>query len=313
MLKKIHCDLLDIHGPKWSQISKEKVRCVIDGIHDQKLLGNDEELYGFVGTIDHEQTIGGYFVIQYPTQLLTFKPDKTPLENTTTPAETILFVLFPEEGRILLQIRRFQILPINMEVVRIKLIDALTRILKRCDIGYVLSLDPTKITITREELIREFKKGYKVTYLSVSDPQAERIPEDITYYNPQRERNKIIRDSRLHDYHHFKRVDLTARAQSDLRNTHFGKDLVYSVSDDGPFQMKYQDEHGETKKIVRQKNAKYEFYLDIDEKQLTKESLLKVHEIVNQDPLSQITSRDSTNEGPQIPLFGQEGDTNNDE
>jgi hypothetical protein len=183
MLQKIHCNLLDIYGFNWMNIASEQINCIIQSIHSAQLIETANELYGFVGTADAGEVIGGYFIVQFPTELLSFTRDKTALIETTTPAETVLFVLFPRVGRILLQNRHFQILPLNMEIVLERFRDALAQVLRLCNVGPVVSLSPTPITVGKDELIQAFESSARVTRLSVNDPDATQIPENFTYYN----------------------------------------------------------------------------------------------------------------------------------
>jgi len=303
MLEKIHCDLLDIFGLDWSQVTPEQVNCTIQAIHNLELIRASDELYGFVGTVDIEDVIGGYFVVQFPTDLLSFSPDKTALTETTNPAETTLFVLFPRVGRLLLQSRHFQILPVTKDFVQDRLKEALAQALRICGVGPVVSLLPTPITVGRTELVEAFDASVRVTRLSVTDPDATQIPEDFPYYNPERDRNAIIRDSRLHDYPELSKVDLTSKQQSDLRKTHLGSDLVHATTDKSRFTMVYIDQHNNTKILRRQRKAKFEFHVDIDGKKLSKEALLQVLAIVSQEASIDIPVRSPSDYGPQLGLF----------
>ena len=306
MSEKIHCDLLDIYGVNWSNLSTDKIKCIISEIHSMELLGSRDELYGFVGTTDVHDIIGGFFMIQFPTEFLTYDRRKTAKRNQTTPAERVFFVLLPQLGRILLQNRRFQILPIKMETVHSRLKIALNEVFKSCNAGSVISISPTSIQVSQEQLIEAYRSSSRVSRIKVKNPDARRIPEDFVYYNPQRERNLIIRDSRLHDYPKLEGIDVAAKKDADLRETHLGMDLVYTVRGDSNFLMTYWDNNGDYRVLRKLEKPKYEFYADIESETLSIETLQNVIERLEQEAALGIPSRIGQHASPQLDLFNDD-------
>ena len=300
---KIHCDILDIFGMDWSQVTLEQRECIIHGVHNLELQGDENDLYGFVGTVDLDGVVGGFFMVQFPTELLSYDLDKTANRETTKPAERVFFVLLPKYGKILLQIRHFEILPIDMDAVCSRLQSTIAKVLKQCKVGPVVSLSPTTSLVGRAEVIEYYKSSRKVHRLKVQNPNPKQIPEGIAYYNPQRERNEIIRDSRLHDYPKLKSVDIAAKEGNDLRETHLGKDLVYAVTETDPFIMEFEDKE-QRRRILRRnlKKTPLEFRVDVDSDQLSCDTLRQVLEILDKEVSLDITvgERSSTQ---QLGLF----------
>lgn len=283
MTQKVHCGLFDVLGVDWSSLIPEQVDCIITQIHELELMGGSGELYGFVGTTHIEGVVGGFFIIQFPTELLSYNRDRTPLTEKTSPAEKVLFVLFLEYGKLLLQNRHFQFLPIDMAAVhhRIKMVFA--QVFGNCEVGHRVMLVETSVLVERADLFRVYESSRRVFRLEVSLPNAHRIPEDFIYYNPERDRNAIIRDSRLHDYPKLRKITLTAKEDADLRDTHIGSDLVYTVPESQPFVVEYRDQQNQKKILRRLVTPKLEFHIDMDSPALSREALLQVIEIANRE------------------------------
>lgn len=281
---KIHCDILDIFGVDWSRIQPEQIDCVIQTVNSLELLGDENDLYGFVGTTYIKEVVAGFFIIQFPAQFISYNRDKTASREVTKPAERVFFTLLPRYGKILIQNRRFEILPIAMDAVYSRIQIALTQVLVHCRIGPVVSLSPTTSIVGRNELIQYYKASRRVKRIRVENPNANRIPKGLEYYNPQRDRNEIIRDSRSHDYPRLKSVDIRAKENEDLRNTHIGKDLVYAVTDSDGFLMVFEDEKERTKYVRRtNKKTDLEFSIDVDTDQLSQQTILQVIDILNRE------------------------------
>ncbi len=275
--------LLDIFGINWADISDDQVDCLISTIQGLQLLEEKDDLYGLVGTETLDNAVAGFFVIQFPTEFLSYKRDKTTTKQVTNPAERVFFVLFPKTGRLLLQNRRFQVLPIDMETVQIRLTTALNQVFQTCKVGSVVSLSPTTTEVNKDDLLEIFESSDRVVELTITNPVAEEIPEDFVYYNPQRDRNRIIRDSRLHDYPQLKEIDLKAKKDTDLRETHLGQDLVQATTDETNFTMRFEDQNGRRRVLRRLIKAKFEFHIDIDGERVSKETIQQVLEILDKE------------------------------
>jgi len=312
-MAKIHCDLLDIDGINWQNIKQEQIDCIISSIHSQELIEVNDELHGFVGTTDYQDAVGGYFIIQFPTEFLSYEKDKTTNLETITPVERVFFVLLIRSGRLLLQHRNFKILKIDMEAATTRVKTALSRVLINCKIGSVVSLSPAIIHVKRSELIEYYHSSKRVRRLKVNNPNPQQIPNDINYYNPQRDRNEILLDSRKNDYPKTKIIDIHAQDNADLRDTHLGKDLIYTVTESDPFIMEIDDSKGRPKVIRRtEKRSKLEFNLDTEKIELSKEALMRVLDILFKESLFEtpISSPPSYNPTVQMPLFKLENFTN---
>ena len=303
MLQKIHCDLLDIYGINWADVENDQIECMLSTIEGMRLIEEKDDLYGFVGTETIDHIIAGFFVIQFPTEFLSYKRDKTTTKQTTNPAERVFFVLLPKIGRVLLQNRRFQVLPIDMDMVQIRFKTALIQVFQVCRIGPFVSLSPTTTEVTKDDLLKVYQESKRVVRLTIVEPIAEEIPEDIEYYNPQRDRNRIIRDSRLHDYPQLREIDLTAKKDADLRATHLGQDLVQATTDKTNFTMQFEDQENRRRVLRRLIKAKFEFHIDIDGEKVSKETIQQVLEILDKEASLDLNLPPSNPHDPQLSLF----------
>ena len=303
MLQKIHCDLLDIYDINWVDIKDDQIECMLSTIQGMRLVEDKDDLYGFVGTEIVGHVLAGFFVIQFPTEFLSYKRDKTSIKQTTRPAERVFFMLLPEAGRVLLQNRRFQVLPIDMETVQIRFKTALSHVFQTCKVGPFVSLSPTATEVSKNDLLKVYESSKRVVKLTITDPVAEEIPEEFVYYNPQRDRNRIIRDSRLHDYPQLREIDLTAKKDSDLRTTHLGQDLVQATTDRTDFTMQFEDQESRRRVLRRLTKTKFEFYVDIDSEEVSKETIQQVLEVLDKEASLDINLPPSKPHDPQMSLF----------
>jgi hypothetical protein len=303
MTEKIHCDLLDITGIDWDGVTEDHVSCIIRAIHEMELMDERGELFGFVGTADIDSVVGGFFVVQFPTEFLSYDRDRTAQRQRTTPAERVFFLVLLKAGRVLLQNRRFQVLPIDMSIVQRRLTESLRHVLQRCGIGPLVSLVETRIRVSRDRLIETYRSSNRVTRLQVHNPNPGLIPEDFVYYNPQRQRNRILRDSRLHDYPKLREIDLAAKRHEDLRDTHLGQDLVHATPERARFILEFEDEESRHRVLRRLVRPKFEFHIDMDSEKVSEEDLLRVIRKLQQEAALDIDSFSDEPSSRQLELW----------
>ena len=272
MTTKIHSDLWEVFGPDWANLTPEQINCLAETVHTMELLGSTPNLRGFVGTQRVDNVVGGYFAIQYQEEELHYRKRDELERRPSTPFQRLFFVLFAQTGKLLLQSRKFADIPITPKQAEGLFRETMNQALAHCGIEHIIGFYAPKEYTTDQEFLREFQRSTRVVKIQVTHPNPSRIPEDIEYYNPRRERNKIIRGSHQHDYSHFKKVDLEATSKGNLKDTHIAQDLMLSST---PQILTYyvdQDNY----ELRRQVQNKFEFYVDMDSDQLPMESLLAV-------------------------------------
>lgn len=277
---KIHCDYLEIFGVDWENISDSMSSTLITTISEMELLGIEKDQYGFVSTTKIDTIIGGFFAIQYKAELLFIDDNKHQEQNTIFPFERLFFILFAHSGKLILQNRKFADISLNMNFAKEKILEAITVALKRSRIGYALNLNhPPEKEISPEVFQSEFIESDSVQQIEILAPDPQKIPEGFVYYNPQIDRNAIIRQSHQHDYANFKKVNIEARKIGDLKKTHIAKDLIEAGI---PERMKFVSK-GKSRTLNRQIPKKVEIYVDIDTDTIDLESLNKIIESLRND------------------------------
>jgi hypothetical protein len=305
MKEKIHCDLLDLFGPDWANLDKSKINLITDRIHTfSQLLGEEPNLYGFVGTRKiNNNIVGGYFAIQYSEEEFHYDKHKHLLKIQNTPFERILFVLFSGKGKVLLQNSKFTGIELTMPIALNLFKDALNHILKKNKMYPITNIDLAPEEVTKEEFINIFTQSNRVYKICVMNPEGRNIPEEFVYYNPQKERNSIIKESHSHDYPNIKKIDLEATDSGDLKQIHL-RDVIFAGN---PHTMSYSTDEGNFT-LRRSIKRKFEFYVDMDSEQISEEELFTILEMLKTERTVDIDTPTpkKANQSSQLDLFGKE-------
>lgn len=241
--RQIHFHFLEIYGIDWPNLKQDQVDCMLSQIQNMQLLGDAPELRGFVGIQRIEDVVGGFFAIQYENEWEYFDRAKNRKVKRDSPFEKLFFIFFAKSGKLVLQNRKFTDIPLKMQTAERMLREALNEVFKACKVGFTIGFYPPEQEISVDRFVEEFQRSTRVVALSVSDPDPTKISDDMVYYNPQRDRNSIVLESHRHDYPNYKKIDLEASRNGDIKITHIGKDLIGAGK---PQVMKYyieQEEH----------------------------------------------------------------------
>jgi hypothetical protein len=306
MKEKIHCDLLELFGPNWKEFTSDNINRIAGKIHKQsQLFGEEPNLYGFVGTRRDNNIVGGYFAIQYSEEEFHYDKHKNLSKIQNHPFVRMLFVLFISSGKVLLQNTKFSRMDLTMPMALNLFKEALNSILIDCKLYPVTNIELAPEEVTKEDFITAFQKSDRVTKLIVFYPDGTNIPIDYIYYNPQKERNEIIRDSHTHDYANLKKVDLEASELGDVKKTHL-RDIILAGK---PQIMNYfiNMESFTLRQYVRRK---YEFYIDKESDQISEQELSSLIEMLRKERAVYLDT--PTNEKPnhvsQLGLFSEDNE-----
>jgi len=215
---------------------------------------------GFTHASRVDDAVGGLFVVETDIELLDYKQREGFFTKDDSSLEHVFFVLFLNTGEILLQNKRFQhIASLRMEkvldVLRRTLQELLSQLLERFTL---VSLEDYLESIPKAEFLRVFQE-HPILKLEVETPPGSLIPETIEYYNPQRERNPILRQSQQHDIEISSRIQLEAPEDKSVSNMHFAQGAIEGGN---PTYMKARIE-GEPKVLRAQKKKDFRLRLDI--------------------------------------------------
>jgi hypothetical protein len=187
------------------------------------------------------------------------------------------------------------------------------QVLEMCNVTKTFNIDLVPEEITDADFVKEFEQSTRVMGLEVSYPNGDIIPEEFKYYNPQVERNSIIRESHKHDYSGLKKVDLEATDDGDIRKLHF-RDLIYV----GRSQfMRYYKELDEFT-LRRVSTRKFEIQVDMEAELVPDENVLAAIEklrreraVILDKPTPVVPPSEGKEKSKQMGLF--ENNEDNDE
>ena len=165
-----------------------------------------------------------------------------------------------------------------MYMAQTKFRSAINQVFESCGIGRAFNIAIAPEETEEADFLREFERSTRIIRIEVEYPTSDGIPNDFVYYNPQVERNDIIRNSHRHDYPHLKKVDLEATDGGDLKQTHL-RDLIYAGK---PQEMHYYvglDSFTLRKDVKR----KFEFHIDMNSAQLSEGQLQAVVEMLRRE------------------------------
>ena len=180
MLDKIHCDLLEIFGPDWVDITSEQAECLAETVHTMdELLREEPKLYGFVGTQRVDSIVGGYFAIQYEEDEFHYDKQKRLDIRHNAPFARIFFVLFAATGKLLLQNTKFAGISLKMTEAERLFRSALDQALVKCKLRKTIGFYMAPETTLEQDFAREFERSTRVVRLEVTYPSADRIPANF--------------------------------------------------------------------------------------------------------------------------------------
>ncbi len=305
---KIHCDLWEIFGPDWANLPDEQIEALANAVNTMELLGDEPNRRGFVGTRRNNTMVGGYFAVQHVEQELHYI-DRDQLERKDTqPFQRLFFVFIPRTGKLLLQNPKFVNISLKIEKCRALFREALDIEFGRVGVGKLIDFTAPPKETPPQDFILEFEQSDRVIRLQADYPDPNRIPEEFVYYNPQVERNMIIRASHQNDYKNFKRVDIEATPSGDLRQTHIAKDLVKA----GIVQLLAYIRNNVEKTLRRETRRNFEFRVDMDADYLPVEDLEAVIELLRKEGAIDIPTPAQKRED-QISLFDLHDEDYDDE
>ena len=313
----VHCDLFELFGVNWTNLDQEKIDCALNTIQEMELLGPRSSLYGFIKSVRVENYLGGFFTIQLPREITSYKRNKEAEVTETNPSEKVFFLLALGSGRLFLQSKRFQLLPVKMDYARRYITSALNAVLNPCRIGNVTNLVEAELITTKEEISKTYSESKRISRIEVSNPNAKQLPELIEFYNPERDRNDILLESYKHDFERAKKISIEAQDGVDGRDLHLSKGLQHAIPDDGetPFAIEYSDEEDDVKVLRRTKRAKFEFSVEYDDDDFDEEELVRILSILQREaaldlpppeyiePAESLEGEEDSDNPPQLDMF----------
>ena len=229
-------------------------------MNEMGIQGERPNRRGFTNITRIDDAIGGLFVVEANIELLDYERREGFFTKDDSSLEHVFFVFFVDTGEILVQNKRFQhIAALRMErvidVLKQTLQDLFTKLLGRFTL---VSLEDLLESLPKAEFLKVFRE-YPILQLKIETPAGVRIPETIEYYNPQRERNRILRQSQQHDIEISSSIRLEAREAKSVSDMHFAQGVIEGGN---PTYMKARI-GDETKVLRAQQKKNFRLRLDI--------------------------------------------------
>lgn len=277
--RKIHLDLFDITGPSWKDVNDEAINRLEQVIRELPVLGKEPEQFAVTGITRFDNVIAGYLVVQFERETLQYDRTKQETKSNRPEWEKTVFAIFPEIGKLLFQSQQYP-----KGLTRDRVFELFKTTIKEFMLSSRLSNTTFITPISQEEIpddqfIQVFDNpSNRVDKIVVENLRANLSLEELTYYNPQIERNRIIGQSLSHDFGMLDKIQMEAEHnRPDLRSVHIAKAAVRSGKNN---EMYYTSDSGEKHVLRRKVRENYELTVDMDLNPMRVEDVQKMAEQV---------------------------------
>jgi hypothetical protein len=268
----IKCDFIEARGPAWGDHTAAQTRQLIKKIHEGRdLHGWEPKMYGFVGTRKIKDSmvgdiVGGYFAVQYADKAFQYDKKKKLVVVRVKPFARMFFLFFAKTGKCLLQNTRFDGLPLTYSEAKTNFHLALNRYFQECKMDKLISLAFVRTELLDSQFRKMMRQSTRVSRIKVASPSSRSIPQKQIYYNPQVDRNEIIRQSHQHDYAHLKRIELEVKDNADIRDLHL-VDMMHSGTTEEMDVIRGDEKITLRRKVIN----KFTFNIDMEAEELPKD------------------------------------------
>ena len=273
MKTTISCDLKLIEGIAWDQITSEVKDKIWECIRSAGWHGDSPRRFGFVGERRINDVLGAFFELEYGLEIRQFDDEKNLSQKEEPCFERILVVLFVDKGWLLIQQKKFMHRQMMQSTMEHYLKEALKKVFYDCGMSTTFSLSDVRLEIRKERFLEIYEK-HPVYRLKVRGLKDARLPPDQVYFNPEVDRNAILRESQEHDFRQLDSVTLEAYepAEGDLREVHFAQGAIKAGQ---PEEMKALVER---KKVTYRRSftEDLEYYVDLDAESVAEEDLRQI-------------------------------------
>ena len=215
------CQHEEIVGPGWP-LSSDLVRSFFERLATSSWLGEAPGRFGFVDPELWDGTVAmGYFAVEKPLQIVTYDNSKERTEHEEESFEHVWFALFLDDGRLLSQRRKFIHKALNSNKVLELMKQSIARELVALDLP-VLQIRPVEKVVEKSEFLTQFERG-GVKEVRIDQLTDSRVPATTKLFNPDVDRDAILKETINHDNHHVREIAAKASEQGDLSATRFFK------------------------------------------------------------------------------------------
>jgi hypothetical protein len=251
-----------IRGPDWAGLDPTALQAIASAISASPLYGKQPNRFGFTKIKSLTgQWVFGYFTQEFETERHKYDQEKQELPYTDQPFEDSIIILLLDQGIALIQSRRFRDETISMTDVTDHFSSALGTILGGLKLPYY-GLDPYLVRYDKAAFIRLFQES-QVVNVAVDSLLERSVPEDFVFFNPEVERNQIVRDLMNKE---FKSLDqLSAAAPSETAGLQKSKLAKLAITVGEPRELTVRDaKSGGLRTIRRQIGPTHTIEMDVE-------------------------------------------------
>lgn len=185
--------LKKIIGYNRNLLDKDIKRTITNSILTFPFMGKNNYKFSFVKCeIIASSIIIGYFIQEFKAELHKYNFDKTEEKIDAAPFEDVFFILLLDYGLCFIREKKFSDKNISMSLIHENFKIALSTIFKNNDLGNI-DLEDFSLLNSKEDFIRTFRNK-NIISLKVGALRGKKIPEDYKIFNPNFERDKVVRN-----------------------------------------------------------------------------------------------------------------------
>lgn len=222
-MSEVSFKLKKMVGFDWASLNDTQRGDVIKHIFEFPLVGDVPNRFGFVKCEKiNENQIYGYFTQELKEEKHRYDGQKKEEKYVDEPFEDFFFILLFDAGLCLLQSRKIK--NIYMPKIEESFTDALKRIFEEIGIGFYY-LEDCSLKIGKDEFIRIFSTE-NILSLRVDSLKGTTIPEDFKIFNPEIEKDRIIRAFYNDDFKHLDEICSSTNRGGGLQKSKFSKIIL---------------------------------------------------------------------------------------
>ncbi len=288
-MSEIKFKLKEMVGFDWDSLNDNQREDIIKHIFEFPLVGDVPNRFGFVKCERiNENQIYGYFTQELEEGRHRYNDQKKEEKYIDIPFEDFFFILLFDDGLCLLQSRKIK--NISMPTVEERFAEALESVFKNLGVNFYHLMDCT-LTIGKDEFIRIFNTE-NILSLKVDSLKGRTIPEDFKIFNPEAEKDSIVRAYFNDDFKHLDEFFGSTNRGGGLQESKLSKTILNTGE---PRKMEYI---GRDRDIITVKNKiGPSVSLDIDvESPITKDIQAEVKKLFSKDIMRGIAQKNRSKE-----------------
>jgi len=222
MSEEIRCEVFRITWPDWSSVTDELRENIWRVLSERVEDGEPPNRRGFVGTTRFEYVIAGFFAHEDRRLGVQYDRDWHRENREAAEFEHLFFALVLDQAQVILQHKRVgrEFVTINLPTMRRAFFDLLGVVFQQAGLpSDRIAKQPFHEERQKDYLIQIFN-AYSTTCVKIGELLGRRVPEDIKLFNPDIDKDSILRQVLNGDYQHVNELEARAgetETGSDLR------------------------------------------------------------------------------------------------